>query len=107
MNLSHGNTFRTTINTTSSCSHSQLIVTPAATTMTSVKCIPTVLLLVALLTMMVFQITSVGVHIADLIGKREDQQNLQEELNRLKDIIAEVKENTSHSFQIEVDNLIE
>ena len=63
------------INTTSSCSHSQLIVTAAATTMTSLKYIPTVLLLVALLTMMVFQITSLGLHIADLIGKREDQQN--------------------------------
>ena len=25
--------------------------------------------------MMVFQITSIGLHIADLIGKREDQQN--------------------------------
>ena len=80
--------------------------------MTSLKCIPTVLLLVALLTMMVLQITSIGLNIADLIGKREDQQNgevgwnesvtqfttgelkqpteerkhVQEELNRLKDI---------------------
>ena len=74
--------------------------------------------------MLVFQITSLGLHIADLIGKREDQQNgevgrnesvtqltsselkqlseegkhLQEELIRLMDIIAEVKENTSHSI---------
>ena len=102
--------------------------------MTSLKCIPTVLLLVALLTMMVFQITSLGLHIADLIGKREDQQNgqvgrnesvtqfttselkqlseerkyLQEELNRLKDIIAEVKENTTELIQnLEVKQLLE
>ena len=117
MNLSHGNTFRTTINTTSSCSHSQLIVTAAATTMTSLKCIPAVLLLVALLTMMVFQITSLGLHIADLIGKREDQQNgevkqlleedrnrTQEELNRLKDVIAEVKENTTKLIENELNS---
>ena len=72
--------------------------------MTSLKCIPTVLLLVALLTMMVFQITSIGIHIADLIGKREDYQNLQKELNRLKNIIAEAKENTTKEIENELNS---
>ena len=80
--------------------------------------------------MMVFQITSLGLHIADLIGKREDQQNgqvgrnesvtqfttselkqlseerkyLQEELNRLKDIIAEIKENTTKEIENELNS---
>ena len=71
--------------------------------MTSLKCIPTVLLLVALLTMMAFQITSLGLHIADLIGKREDYQNLQEELNRLENIIAEAKENTTKEIENELN----
>ena len=77
MNLSHGDAFTMNINTTSCCSHSQVIVTAAASTMTKVKFTPTVLLLVALLTKMLFQIASIGLHIADLIGKREDidQQN--------------------------------
>ena len=72
--------------------------------MTSLKCIPTVLLLVALLTMMAFQITSLGLHIADLIGKREDYQNLQEELNRLENIIAEAKENTTKEIENELNS---
>ena len=33
----------------------------------------------------------------------EERKYLQEEQNRLKDIIAEVKENTCHSIQIEMD----
>ena len=33
----------------------------------------------------------------------EERKHVEEEMNRLKDIIAEVKENTSHSIQIEVD----
>ena len=72
--------------------------------MTSVKCIPTVLVLVALLTMMVFQITSLGLHIADLIGKRDHYQNLQEELSRLENIIAEAKENTTKEIENELNS---
>ena len=84
--------------------------------MASVKCLPTVLLLVALLTMMLFQIASLGLHIADLFGEREDQQNIEERMKQLfeeernktqeelRSVIAELKTNTSKQIENELND---
>ena len=82
--------------------------------MASVKCLHTILLLVALLTMMLFQIASLGLHIADLFGVREDQQNVEERMKQLfeeerkktqeelRAAIAELRTNTSKQIENEL-----